>query len=247
MLAEWVDDVYLQGPTDKAIDKALADLKASGMDYSDSGCLSDYLGLGIERTSSTFVLRQTGLIDKILSTIGLEDCNSVRLPMENPVGACLSSPPRDEPWDYAAALGLMTYLSIQTRPDIAVAVNILARYSSNPHAEHTAALKHLARYLQGTRHFGLIMRCDMNGSSLDCYVDADFASMFGHEDALSKTSAQSRTGFIIYLFGCPIFWSSNQQKLVALSSLESEYIALSTAVRDVLHLRNIVQDNRVKH
>ena len=132
MLAEWVDDVYLQGPTDKAIDKALADLKASGMDYSDSGCLSDYLGLAIERTSSTFVLRQTGLIDKILSTMGLEDCNSVRLPMENPVGACLSSPPHDEPWDYAAALGLMTYLSIQTRPDIAVAVNILARYSSNP-------------------------------------------------------------------------------------------------------------------
>ena len=90
------------------------------------------------------------------------------------------------------------------------------------------------------------MRCDMHGSSLDCYVDANFASMFGHEDALSKTSAQSRTGFIIYLCGCPIIWSSKQQKLVALSSLESEYIALSTAVRDVLHLRNIVQEISTK-
>ena len=53
---------------------------------------------------------------------------------------------------------------------------------------------------------------------------------------------KSRTGYIIYLYGCPIVWKSTQQRLVALSTLESEYLALSTATREVLHLRQLVTE-----
>ena len=37
---------------------------------------------------------------------------------------------------YLSAIGVLTYLANYTRPDIAFAVNILARYSSTPTKRH---------------------------------------------------------------------------------------------------------------
>ena len=42
--------------------------------------------------------------------------------------------------------------------------------------------------------------------------------------------------------GCPIVWASKIQSLIALSTCESEYIALSTALRDVLSLMNLLKE-----
>lgn len=51
---------------------------------------------------------------------------------------------------YLHAVGSLMYLAISTRPDIAYAVGVLARFSSNPGLTHWAAVKHLFRYPQGT-------------------------------------------------------------------------------------------------
>jgi hypothetical protein len=42
--------------------------------------------------------------------------------------------------------------------------------------------------------------------------------------------------------GCPVTWSSKLQMEIALSTTESEYVALSTAILDILPLRLILQD-----
>ena len=44
----------------------------------------------------------------------------------------------------------------------------------------------------------------------------------------------SRTGYVIMYAGCPIHWISKLQTEIALSTTESEYIALSQALRDVI-------------
>ena len=44
----------------------------------------------------------------------------------------------------------------------------------------------------------------------------------------------SITGYSIYYAGCLILWSSKLQTEIALSTTESEYIALSSAMRDVI-------------
>ena len=51
---------------------------------------------------------------------------------------------------YINAVGALMYLATATRPDIANAVSILARFSSNPGLQHWQAVKHLMRYLKGT-------------------------------------------------------------------------------------------------
>ncbi|KAI2509810.1 hypothetical protein MHU86_4663 [Fragilaria crotonensis] len=83
--------------------------------------------------------------------------------------------------------------------------------------------------------------CDSTGDlSLDCYVDADFAGLHGRDPDHSDTSAKSRTGYIITLGGCPILWKSQLQTEISLSTLESEYSALSASMRTLLPLRDLL-------
>ena len=54
----------------------------------------------------------------------------------------------------------------------------------------------------------------------------------------------SRTGFIIKYANCPIIWNSKLQTEIALSTTESEYIALSQAMRDVIPMINLLTELR---
>ena len=55
---------------------------------------------------------------------------------------------------YQSAIGSLLYLSTRTRPDIAFAVSNVARFCSKPTMEHWKSIKHIMRYLNGTRNQG---------------------------------------------------------------------------------------------
>jgi hypothetical protein len=55
-------------------------------------------------------------------------------------------------------------------------------------------------------------------------------------------SVKSRTGFVILLGTTPIVWMSKLQAETGLSTMESEYIALSQALRILLPLTEILQE-----
>jgi hypothetical protein len=78
--------------------------------------------------------------------------------------------------------------------------------------------------------------------ALDCYVDADFAGLYGTEDGLDPICAKRRTGYVITLGETPVHWVSRLQTKIALSTTESEYVALATSMRDVLPLRRLIQE-----
>ena len=67
-------------------------------------------------------------------------------------------------------------------------------------------------------------------------VDADFAGLHGRDPNHSDTSAKSHTGYIITLGGCTILWKSQLQTEISLSTLESEYSALSASMRTLMPL-----------
>merc|ERR1712091_402460 len=52
---------------------------------------------------------------------------------------------------------------------------------------------------------------------------------------------ESTSGWIIYWHGAPLCWGSRKQKSVALSSCESEIVALSEAAKDVVYLRKFTR------
>ena len=51
---------------------------------------------------------------------------------------------------YLSAIGALLYLANCTRPDIAFAINLLARFSASPTRRHWNGIKHIFRYLQGS-------------------------------------------------------------------------------------------------
>jgi hypothetical protein len=76
--------------------------------------------------------------------------------------------------------------------------------------------------------------------SLELYVDADFAGLWNAEQPDDPISVKSRTGYIIMIGGAPVIWSSKLQTEIALSTCEAEYIALSTGMRALLPLRDLL-------
>ena len=94
------------------------------------------------------------------------------------------------------------------------------------------------RYLAGTKDKGLIFKSDFT-IGLEMFCDADFAGLWKSEDPQNADSVRSRTGFVIKLYGCPLLWTSRMQTEVACSTLEAEYIALSSGMREIIPIRNL--------
>ncbi len=122
-----------------------------------------------------------------------------------------------------------------------MATHQCARFNNDPKLCHERAIKRICKYLLGTMDKGLMYRPDLT-KGLECYVDADFAGGWSSGDQTNPESVLSRTGFVIMYAGCPIFWSSKLQTEIALSTTEAEYIALSSAMREVLPFLTMMRE-----
>lgn len=63
-------------------------------------------------------------------------------------------------------------------------------------------------------------------------MDADWAG--------DSTDRKSFTGWAYFAAGAVFIWESKKQSVVALSSTEAEYIALSTAAKEVLYIKKLI-------
>ena len=124
------------------------------------------------------------------------------------------------------------------KPEIAYAVHQCARFCKNPKLSHERAVHRIVRYLTTTQDKGLIFKPDKS-KGIVCHVDADFAGNWNLCECDNPASVLSRTGFIITYAKCPLVWTSRLQSEILLSTCESEYIALSQAMKEIIHLVNI--------
>lgn len=65
---------------------------------------------------------------------------------------------------------------------------------------------------------------------------------WGFESEQDPTSVKSRTGFVTFISGCPVIWSSKLQTDIATSTMDAEYNALSIAMRDILPLKRLAKE-----
>lgn len=130
---------------------------------------------------------------------------------------------------YAAAVGALRYLADMTRPDLAYAVGILAKYLCNPGFAHWTAVKHVFQYLQVTKESWLVLGSD-EGKGLISYTDSDGMSTEGRKPI---------SGYVFDFHGI-MNWSSKQQKLVTRSTTKAEYIALSGAAHEAIWMSRLL-------
>jgi len=81
--------------------------------------------------------------------------------------------------------------------------------------------------------------------SIKVYVDADFAGGWDPGDAMNADNVYSRTGYVIWYAGCPIYWQSKLQTEIALSTAEADCIALSQALRETLPMTSLMKEINV--
>jgi len=246
MYVLYTDDSILAGPNEKEVEKAIDDIKRSGLNITVEGDLQDFLGVNIVRKSDgTIHLTQPHLIDQVLEELRLTG-NNVST-KDTPARSSVilrkheESPPFDGHFNYRSVIGKLNYLERGSRPDIAYIVHQCARFTANPRVEHGAALKWLGRYLKGTRDKGLILK-PKDGRDLEVYVDADFVGNWHESEGDRRDTARSRHGYIIMYAGVPLSWKSQLQGEICLSSTESEYTGLSYALREAIPIMEMLKE-----
>lgn len=138
---------------------------------------------------------------------------------------------------YARLVGSLMYAQVCTRPDLAYAIGILARFQSNPGYEHWVAGKKILRYLQRTKEYMLVYR-QVDDFEVVGYTDSDFAGHF-------PDSNKSTSGYVFTLAGGAIAWKSMKQTLIATSTMQAEFIAIYEGVCEGLWIRNFLMQTKV--
>ena len=236
----WVDDCLFFGADKNQIHQSINELKQN-MPLTMEDSVTAFLGIKVERSDAGYKLSQPGLPTKIIEALDMTDCNPCKTPAEKaPIGTDVLGARHKEKWEYSSVVGMLMFLANNTRPDIAYATHQCARFSHSPKASHSLAVKKIARYLKGTPNDGIIMKPKPD-LTIDCYVDADFAGLYGSEDSQDPICAKSRTGYVLFLADCPLMWVSKLQTEIASSTMEAEYIALSQSMRDLIPVRRLLQ------
>jgi hypothetical protein len=238
IISVYVDDLNIIG-SDIDINEARHHLKTE-FEMKDLGKTKFCLGLQLEHLPSGIFVYQEAYVQKILEKFNMDNSYPSKTPMVVRSLDMEKDPfrPREEKeeilgsnYPYLSAIGALMYLANSTRPDIAFAVNLLARYSAAPTKRHWAGVKHILRYLNGTRDFGLFYARGQD-STLIGYTDAGYLS--------DPHNARSQTGFVYLYGGTAISWKSTKQTLVATSTNHSEIIALYEASKECVWLRRMI-------
>ena len=118
-----------------------------------------------------------------------------------------------------------------SRPDIGFTVVKLAQQMANPSNDHYRVGLHLCRYLLVTHRYWLVYN-RLSNESLVAYSDSDWGQDHKHH--------KSTTSYFTMLAQEITSWLSRKQKSVALSSTETEYMALSDCSRQLVWTSNLL-------
>ena len=183
------------------------------------------VGLNITVTSDKLTLDQVQFIKDTARDFKQTKCKPVATPIapgDVPLGQSPLLPPGNR---YLSLVGSLLWASI-TRPDIAVAVGIACTKSKNPTKADLAGAIRILRYLLHTPHIKLTMRQPQSHTkTVSVYVDSAWCN---------APKARSRYGYLVCVYGCPVYWETKLTTLVCLSTAEAEYVAAVQATKTAL-------------
>ena len=248
----YVDDALIGAPDDVA-EKIIARI-AKRFSIKDLGIAKHVIGIQVEQLPEGTLLTQAAYIDEIIQLTGQTDSTPLKVPMsESDPSFTIQKDDEDDDKNlhsicakldekghhkYREYIGKLMYLMVCTRPDIAFAVNFLARSCASPENRHMQSVIKLVRYLKGTRTKGLFYpaRQDDEPVSVNLigYVDAAFGDCV--------VTRKSTSGYLFCLNGAPLTWKSGRQSIVTTSTTEAEYIAACDGAKEAVWLRRLLED-----
>jgi hypothetical protein len=201
------------------------------------GLIKEYYGLDVQVRDGEITLGGTGYIGRMLTKLGvLQVPPGVVTPMaeelvlERLEGECQNKALHSR---YRTVVGMVLHLAVCVRPDVGASARALSSHLQHPTTKHLAAAMRVVYYLANTRTLSLTYGRFPEEASFYGTCDASFNSEEG---------SKGITGWAFHLAGGAICWKSKTQGLVALSSTESELIAVDDAARELRYLEKLLAD-----
>ena len=150
----YVDDMLIFG-TNLACVEETKKFLSSNFDMKDLGVADVILGIKILRKNNELFFTQSHYVEKILKRYGHFCHKPAPTPIDPSIKLVKNIGRTISQLEYASIIGSLMYAMHCTRPDIAYAVGMLCRFTSNPSSEHWKAISRVLRYLKGTMDYGL--------------------------------------------------------------------------------------------
>lgn len=232
----YVDDMIVAS-TDKAEIRLIEEELRKKISLTSLGEVHQFLGVRVTRDDEGYFSLDQNLFIKVLAQrFGLQDAKGSNIPLDPGYYRIrTNSPPLDTNEDYHSLVGVLLYIAVNTRPDIAASVSILSRQVSKPTETDWLELKRVVRYLLKTVDYKLkLISAEGELLVLTGYCDADWSG--------DPSDRKSNSGYLFQLGKATICWASRKQTSVSLSSMEAEYMALSEACRELVWLRQLLEE-----
>jgi hypothetical protein len=224
----YVDDGLFVGIKD---DVAALMRARERFDLRKLGAVAYFLTMEVIRDRETLMVTQRKDAEETLQRTGMEGGKGKSTPIEHNLK--LSKYGDDlmgDPGRSAETVGMLLYLTTCTRPDMAFAIGVLARFISAPREEHRMRVKAVRHYLKETVDYAIIYGAA--STPLEGYADSDYAA--------DPDKRRSTGGYVFLMAGGAITWGSKLLPTVATSTMEAEYMAHSNGVKEALWLRKLM-------
>jgi uncharacterized protein YdaT len=253
MIAIYVDDFLFVG-NENLIKETIQGIVKWGLNVKIEDDLSDYLSCTtvFNKNKTKAWLGQPHMVRKIADKFGdmVQNLQTYRTPgtpnqgiIRAPKGGIVEKVDPADHSLYRTGVGMLLFLVKHSRPDIANAVRELSKVLDGPSPAAMKEMKRVIKYVLDTKHYGLKIEPEKLKEDkwvLRVFTDSDWAG--------DKDNRLSVSGYVLFLMNVPILWKSKAQKLLALSSSEAEYYALSEAAKDVkfVHMLLITMGMKVE-
>ena len=227
----YVDDMIYKGSS-KLIVVEFKFIMMRKIEMSDLGLLHYFLGLEVNQNSDGIFISQRKYVIDLFNRFNMLNCKMAPTPMNANEklfiddGTGMSSARY-----YRNIVGGLNYLS-HTRPDIAY-VCVVSRFMHGPTKHHLGEAKRILRYVAMTIDFG-IWYSNVSNFKLFGFTDSDWVGCL--EDK------KSTSAYMFSLGSGAISWISKKQAIVALSSLEPEYVVVTASACQAVWLRRLLAD-----
>jgi hypothetical protein len=235
-LLVYVDDIIVTGDDDKER-QILSQCLAKEFEIKALGRLKYFLGIEVAHSRQGIFISQQKYITDLLKETGKTACKPASTPIDPNLR--LGQAEEDAAVDremYQHLVGRLIYLS-HTRPDIAYAVSVISQFMHSPKEVHLQAAHRVLQYLKGTPGKGILFKRN-GGLVLEAYTDADYAG--------SIVDRRSTSRYCTFLGGNLVKWRSKKQNVVARSSAEAEFQAMAQGVCELLWMKIILEDMKIK-
>ncbi|GMG19032.1 unnamed protein product [Ambrosiozyma monospora] len=259
----YVDDGLCCGSNQKIVDDVI-DFLSSKFVMKNLGAPSMFLGVNIDKVKQGYHINLRDSISKIENEYGVKPpLKLIDSPLSKSVNLFKSKTRLLKPSEhsvYRSIVGTILFLANTVRLDVAYPVSLLSQFLAAPQLVHLNAAKRVLQFLVQTKTDGILYAAKdqpiatidarlVNATKpadqlLDDFPDAGKYKIHVVTDAsfAPEPDRKSQSGYVTLFNNNVVSWGSVKQKVVALSTAESEYIGATEAIKSGICFSNLLTD-----